>query len=411
MILNDENIKSFACHLKTMGAYVQQPVPAIVGLSDYQAIGSQDAKSLYPTIMVLGNIGYDTLWGRTYDYNIVGKIIQYMENSFTKKQDIPAAVAGFENALKLLLKTYTMNNKVQKKGEFIEFTTDYYPKLFKTILSYRGNIEDIYSPKDDETYFLLKSCLFPILEAITWLHENNRGYNNTIIDWVFYNDTFVEKYSNQYIYILENINSVKTQLKKYNVNQIPMIFNNYLLNSYGTIFYKHDDKKSIEVDLILQGMDDRGFIKNQGLILKAITQNWDNIQEELKKGLFCSDKIDDIIASKIIEIVGDSDTNVKSSQLYSLKSIILNTNNLKEDYELLKRLKLMVAQKDSESNGVKVTLNSGYGIYAMATWNYGNALIANSITNAGKIYGIKLFQQIASNILTEEQKLFDKHVS
>jgi DNA polymerase elongation subunit (family B) len=68
----------------------------------------------------------------------------------------------------------------------------------------------------------------------------------------------------------------------------------------------------------------------------------------------------------------------------------------------------MTAQKDSESNGVKVTLNSGFGIFARANWNYGNALIANSITNAGKIYGIKLFQQIASNILTEEQKLFEK---
>lgn len=408
MILNAENIKAFACHLKTMGAYVQQPVPAIVGLSDYQAIGSQDAKSLYPTIMVLGNIGYDTLWGRVYDFNIVGKIIQYLEHSFKNKKDIPAAVAGFENALKLLLKTYTMNNDISKKGEFIEFTTTYYPKLFKTIISYRGNIEDIYSPRDDETYFLLKSCLFPILETITWLHENNRGYNGTIIDWVFYNGSFMEKYKSSTIVVLENINSVKTQLKKYNVDQIPTIFNNYLLNPYGTIFYKHDDKKSIEVDLILQGMEDRGFIKNQGLILKAITQNWSSIQEELKKGLFCSDKIDNLIANKIIEIVGDSDAGIRSSQLKSLESIIFNTDSIDNEDQLLKHLKLMVAQKDSESNGVKVTLNSGYGIFAMATWNYGNALIANSITNAGKIYGIKLFQQIASNILTEEQKRFEK---
>jgi hypothetical protein len=46
----------------------------------------------------------------------------------------------------------------------------------------------------------------------------------------------------------------------------------------------------------------------------------------------------------------------------------------------------------------------------MTTWDYGNALIANSITNAGKIYGIKLFQQIASNILTEEQNNISKTV-
>jgi DNA polymerase elongation subunit (family B) len=404
MVLTAANIKEFACHLKTLGAYVQQPIPAIVGLSDYQAIGSQDAKSLYPTIMVLGNIGFDTLYGRVYDTNIVGKIIQYIEHSFMDKKNIKPAVAGFENALKMLLKTYTKNNDTQKKNDFIDFTVSYYPKLFKSIISYGGRLEDIYTPRDDETYFLLKSCLYPILEAITWLHENNRGYNSTIIDWVFYNSIFSSKYTNQPIYILENINSVKISLKKYTGETIPYVFNNFLLNSYGTLFYKHDDKKSIEVDLILQGMDDRGFIKNQGLILKAITSNWNNIQDDLKKGLFCSTKIDNLISTKIIDIVGDSDQKTKEGQLFSLESIIFNTVELDSIEQLYNRLTLMAAQKDSESNGVKVTLNSGYGIYAMATWNYGNSLIANSITNAGKIYGIKLFQQIASNILTEEQQ-------
>lgn len=411
MILTAENIKEFACHLKTMGAYVQQPVPAIVGLSDYQVIGSQDAKSLYPTIMVLGNIGYDTLWGRVYDYNIVGKIIGYIEHSFKDKKSIKNATEGFTNALTLLLKNYTKINDVQKKQEFIEFTTTYYPKLFKTIISYKGNIEDIFIPKDDETYFLLKSCLFPILEAITWLHENNKGYNSTCIDYVFYNNTFMEKYNNQFIYILEEINSTKTRLVKHNTITADSIFKSKLINPYGTLFYQHDIKKSIEVDLILQGMDDRGFVKNQGLILKAITENWKSIEEDLKKGLFCSDKIDNLVATKIIEIVGDSDPKAKAGQLESLESIIFNTHELDSIKQLYDRLQLMVAQKDSESNGVKVTLNSGFGIYAMATWGYGNALIANSITNAGKIYGIKLFQQIASNILTEEQKTFEKHTA
>ena len=408
MLLTAENIKDFACHLKTMGAYVQQPVPAIVGLSDYQVIGSQDAKSLYPTIMVLGNIGFDTLWGRVYDNNIVGKIMSYIEHAFTNKKEIDNAVDGFKNALTVLLRNYVKVNDIQKKQEFIDFTTTYYPKLFKTVISYRGSIQDIFSPRDDETYFLLKSCLFPILEAITWLHENNKGYNNTCIDWVFYNDTFQTKYANQTVYIVENINSSKTQLKKYSAIDAGTILSSWLVNPYGTLFYKHDDKKSIEVDLILQGMDDRGFVKNQGLILKAITENWKSLEEELKKGLFCSDRIDNIIATKIISIVGDSDEKTKAGQLESLESIIFNTHEMESVDHLLNRLLLMAAQKDSESNGVKVTLNSGYGIYAMATWAYGNALIANSITNAGKIYGIKLFQQIASNILTEEQKAFTK---
>ena len=59
-----EEVKEYACHLWTMGAYVQKPTPQLVGLKDNEVIGAQDAKSLYPTIMALLNIGYDTLRGR-----------------------------------------------------------------------------------------------------------------------------------------------------------------------------------------------------------------------------------------------------------------------------------------------------------------------------------------------------------
>lgn len=41
---------------------------------------------------------------------------------------------------------------------------------------------------------------------------------------------------------------------------------------------------------------------------------------------------------------------------------------------------------------------------SMSTWNYGSSLISNSITNGGKIYGTKLFQNIAVNRLTVENE-------
>ena len=64
----------------------------------------------------------------------------------------------------------------------------------------------------------------------------------------------------------------------------------------------------------------------------------------------------------------------------------------------------IVAYKDSHQNGEKVSLNSGYGLYAMVNWDWSQVLVSNSITNAGKITGIKLFQQIASNIMRSERK-------
>ena len=55
--------------------------------------------------------------------------------------------------------------------------------------------------------------------------------------------------------------------------------------------------------------------------------------------------------------------------------------------------------------GIKVTLNSGYGILGLMSFQYSNPLLANSITNGGKIVGIKTFQQIAINTIENHFKL------
>jgi DNA polymerase elongation subunit (family B) len=73
--LKKADVVLYSPHLMTLGAYVQKPNPQIIGLSNFEVIGSQDAKSLYPTIMVLMNIGYDTLRGRIYDMSIVGNML------------------------------------------------------------------------------------------------------------------------------------------------------------------------------------------------------------------------------------------------------------------------------------------------------------------------------------------------
>jgi hypothetical protein len=149
-------------------------------------------------------------------------------------------------------------------------------------------------------------------------------------------------------------------------------------------------------------MSERAFVKNQMLILDAIIQNWSKLSQ-VQQFAFVLDneKLDETIAEEVIELVGDSDPKIKQWQLDNLKSIVFET--IVDIEKLNSELKVSSSQKNSKSNVIKTTLNSGYGLYGMATWTYGNNLIANSITNGGKIYGIKLFQQIASNKLKFER--------
>jgi hypothetical protein len=404
-----KDIKDLAAHLKTMGAYVQQPNPQIVGLSNTQVVGSQDAKSLYPTIMVLLNIGYDTLRGRIYDYAIVGKVLEMFDTIFemrgTSEQDIiEIGLNNFKSAFRNLARDYTTREKLKNsKAEFIEFTTDFYGECFRKIVNYQGALDDIYTPKTDEQYYLLKSALYPLLEAMTWIHQKNKGYSSIVIDHVFYNDGFNEKYQDKKFVIFNEINSSKTHVKILNLDQFhDQISSKYILNPYGTYFDKHDNNKSFEVDLILKGMSDRGYVKNQMLIIEAIVENWGKLSQAQQIAFVLDGQhLDPTIAEQVVDLVGDSDPGTKAWQLKNLKGIKFDTIVTEE--KLNSRLGLAASQRNSKSNGIKVTLNSGYGIYGMATWNYGNNLIANSITSGGKIYGIKLFQQIASNKLRVER--------
>lgn len=409
------DMQELAAHLRTLGAYVQPPIPQIVGLSNYQVIGSQDAKSLYPTIMVLLNIGFDTLKGRIYEWKIVGPVLTLMNRLFEIKYSEPEAIDiginNFKNAFQNMLRNFTDKNKkhIKSVSKYTDFNGAFYPDCFKKIIKGADSLEQVFHPKTDEDYFLLKSALYPLLEAMTWMSVNNKGYSNTVIDWVFFNGTFKEKYSEEDKFVIfDDINSSKTQVLVLQREEfINRYATKYVLNPYGTFYYTHDDKKSFEVDLILQGMDDRGFVKNQMLIINAITENFKKLSDEHIKALILNnEKLDEKIAEEIIELVGDPNDKKRAWQLSVLKGIVFDTRV--DETKLKKQLELRASQRNSRSNGIKVTLNSGYGIYGMSTWNYGNNLIANSITTGGKIYGIKLFQQIASNRLKVEREKIER---
>jgi len=271
------------------------------------------------------------------------------------------------------------------------------------LVEYSGDFNDILVPKNNEQYFLLKSCLYPLFETLTWIHKFNKGYSQIAVDWVFYNHEFDTKYKDKKFFVIHNINSVSSQAYELDLeNMKNYILKQYIINPYGTYFDQHKHNKSFEVDNILKGMDDRAYEKNQMLIITAIIENWKSVPDELKLTFLNKlGKLEEHEAKAIVDIVGDPDDKIKG---YQVKNLL----NVRFDYEALDQvlsgLKLQKTQKNSKSNGIKVTLNSGYGLFGMSTWNYGSSLISNSITNGGKIYGTKLFQNIAVNRLTVENE-------
>ena len=415
------DIKEFAFHLKTIGAFVQTSIPSVVGLPVNHVIGSVDAKSLYPTIMGNGNIGYDSLFGRVYDASIIGNTIKYIRMLFGRKVKEPGIVlTGYKTFKNNIMQSVTSfaarpDSKVKSVGKLKAFAPDYYGQLFLQLISYNGSFENICNPQTDVEYILLKSCLFPILEAITWIHAENKGYNNTLCNYMFNYPDFEKNYKDTTFYVFDMINSTRTKFREFDYPTFKEYYlTKFNLNPYGTLFYRHYDFKSFEVDNIFRGMSSRKTVKDQGLILKSICEHWDELTKPETMSFYdTNEKIDNAFAESIIKKVGDLDPKKQAQQLKSLTGIDFNIKNIVDkrqeltgrELEYLIKVELtgIYEYKDSYQNGEKTSLNSGYGLFAMVAWDWMQILVSNSITTGGKIAGIKLFQQIASNIMRNER--------
>jgi hypothetical protein len=293
-------------------------------------------------------------------------------------------------------KDYFKRKKPVNKKEAEEFILKYYPLLLKRIISYPGKLDDIFEPKDDKTYYLLKSCLFPLLEMITWLSPQNRGYNQTVVNYVFFHDDFMKK--PQPIYIFKDINSTKTKFMKLEFNEAINHFKTRIINPYGVLFDKHDDNLAYDVELLIEALGKRRVVKNQMLILEALDEHFDKVKEYLS---YFNDLIDYKLskeqANNILEVIGDP-LEIREKRIQSLCEIEFEGFN-----DLHKFIKLRASQLNVVQLGIKVAANSAYGIFGLITWPFASPLIGNAITNAGKIYGIKLFQAVSVDILNNYQ--------
>jgi DNA polymerase elongation subunit (family B) len=431
-------IKSNACYLKVKGAYVQQPTPDVYGLSLYEVITSVDASALYPTIEILFNIGYETLYGRIYDVGIIDNFMNLLlkiEKDYKKqieagklKKDVifNQASSSIKNAINQLLKNFTSKNSVSNKKEFIETNLSLAEYFIEKILKYileKGSLFDLFKPSTDEQYFLLRSKLFPMLEMISWLSEKNKGYNQLIVDYAYSPDIFESKYKNQKFYFFRNVNSTKVNFEILDFNQLKELFQKFLLNPYGTIFYKHKDKLAYTVTQNKEGLARRRVVKNRMLCLEGIVDQFNNIPNEvlIKTFIELSEaaqqqgqniyKLSPEQLELVYKYVDKKEDTIKW-RVSTLKDFEFNTlaRLSKDDPEwniqvLNKFLITRSQQLNNVQLGIKVTLNSGYGILGLMSFQYSNPLLANSITNGGKIVGIKTFQQIAINTIENHFKL------
>ena len=394
-----QEIRKFFFALSVKGAYVQT-APAkgrLVGLDPQQFIFSMDATSLYPSAMILNNISEETFYGRVYDEQIVGKLMTLIEATLSKQIPSDQAVSMIEQAFKMQFTAFAKQEKIQKQKDTVAFNTKYCTHLFSRIAYSEEKFEDLLKPKTERQYRLLKSYLHPLLEAVTWTSPYNKGYNNTIVDWVFFPEIFDKQVKGAWV--LENLYSFKTSLAYYQKDDLKEnIFKNYLLNPWGVLFIKHKDKLAEDIQEIIESMSSRKVIKNEMLVLGQLFANINNGNEhairlanflmlkqfdKIDSKLISDAKIDRVMKEKGIESV----EQLSFEELYSLGDVLLDS------------LSAAITEKNLGQNSRKVFMNSGFGIKGLISFIFSAPLLGNAITSAGKIYGIKVAQNVTAQYI------------
>jgi len=406
------DIKKNACQLKVMGAFVQDPNPGVYGLEDNVIIMSNDASALYPTIEVLLNIGYETLFGRIYDVGIIDNLIKLfksIEQNSDKGGIVKTqAINAFTNALQLLIKNYFTRKSVQNKKDFTKVNTELALNYFNKITNYllEGNkLENIFKPQTDKEYFLLKSNLYPLFEIINWLSEKNKGYSQLLVDYIYHPENFYKKYADKNFYLFTNINSTKANFITLNIYNIDDYLLKYVLSPYGVLFYKHNEKLAFTVKENIAGLKRRKKVKNAMLCIEGIIDGFNSLTDK-EIDIFLNKKeikfkLTEEELKKIFKIIDEKDPKVIPWRISSLKDFEFE-KNFNDKESLLAFLRLRAQQLNSVQLGIKTSLNSGFGITGLITYQWSNPLLGNSITNGGKIYGIKTFQQVAVQTIQKE---------
>jgi hypothetical protein len=396
-----QDIRRFSFGIRVRGAYVQQPEKSqLVGIEDDIALFSIDASSLYPNIMILNNISEETLQARVYDWNIVNKLLDLMQQLKTNPISREEVKEIIYPALHSQFEAFVKREKPAKQKEVLKFNSNYYTELFCKMIDSSYTFEQICKPIDDESYFLLKSCLHPLLEAISWTSIFNLKYNNTVVDYVFYPDKFERMYSNKTIYIMDNIYSSKTQLLALTKEElVDRYFKKYLLNPHGVLFNKHKDKLARDIAFLKDTLDSRSIIKN---IMIVFSQLQENINHGNEAALELAEKLS---TGKIDEITPDL---VERSDLLRVMSEkkIKDVSQLAFDSigDIKQSLNFVIFTNNLKQLAAKVFANSGFGIKGLSSFPFSSPLLGNAITTAGKIYGIKVCQAAAAQTIVQEGK-------
>jgi DNA polymerase elongation subunit (family B) len=219
------------------GAYVKQPIPMLLEDKNNVTI-TLDATSLYPSMILQQNIGFDSFFGYVID-PICYKSMEFYINCIKSKKIPPQFYYSLSESCYKWAKKQDRQKSISER--LIE---SYYTIAGLSVKAINKNIDinNLFQPKTYYEYLFVKYNFLVFLDLIQIIHPNYREYNSFVYDWLINREVRTD-----YIYIVQNYNNPNLTILKLDAKE----FDNFLKNNQliitlsGAIFYRHDRLQSL----------------------------------------------------------------------------------------------------------------------------------------------------------------------
>ncbi|MEO5349606.1 MAG: hypothetical protein H7836_08170 [Magnetococcus sp. YQC-3] len=259
------------------GAYVKDSKSKIINSG---LIMDLDATSLYPSMILTSNIGFDTFVHRIIP-PLTYNMINFLENNLGKTQ----LDQKISNKLFELVNNYVDKEEGLNKREKLVHTYYTINKLLKSLFDSGFPLSKIVNPTIDTHSILLTKYLIPFLDVFNSIHPNRKEYNNFAYDYMFDSkENLINKYP--FLYVIKNVNTPNQTIDKMNLNDTIEFINNYSFTITGCCFIKHEEYQGLFTETLRnlktmrneakhnmfkypEGTDNYNYFNNKQLAIKV----------------------------------------------------------------------------------------------------------------------------------------------
>ncbi len=191
--------------------------------------------SLYPSMILQSNIGFDTLKSKIIN-PITYNFITFLDNNLGKCDLDPKV----NNKIFEIVDTFIKEENPSKKRELLIMYYYLISKLLKVLFDSRLTLSQIMNPQNDKANILLSKYLIPFLDIFEEVHPNNKEYNNFAYDYIFdKHENVIKNY--EYLYMIKDIHTPKKYIERLTFNQTIEFIKNYSFSITGCCFSKHEE--------------------------------------------------------------------------------------------------------------------------------------------------------------------------